>query len=512
MMELRTLLCCFALLFIGASVADIETLHDIKDLKGIEFGHEYPRHGLLLLHWLASHVTIDQAEALLLHFDPLRQDYGFQHYENPLCTEEFGLPHLNDPLDREYYSLGSLSSEAVRTQLPPYVTQDYYNSLDNPNRDLDLIILRVQKTRPMIADKVYVTSIQGCDYNQNKTHEISSKLLRQVQALKKPVNILLTLLSDSWVPNITQSDDPRLALTKGEIVTHLQNIEKHLKSIFEQQDVRWLLSLAGYDLEARFYIHKQTWLCSTDEPAQYEESNPKTACEGHIPVKIEVKSTPDGYARLMWSGIPNNIIEQGPTIVLFSSDTSSMLETFESLKGQTSGSADTFVALKHGLHPRLVTYKFGSEHGFFGLRYTVYWRGPQFDATNRVIPTEINGYNASLQLYTKDGYACARLYIKNSFTDWKQEFYNSWVGFYASERDLDHKYQHYQWVSNFEKVEEDDDTKEYLIYQYQSNMSIGPGVQARFLFSKEAVRTFVLLRWYTPTVKARTVPWEKVKT
>ncbi|XP_036439527.1 uncharacterized protein LOC118816996 [Colossoma macropomum] len=474
-MELRKLLWCFALLFIGASIADIQTLHDIKDLKGIEFGHEYPRHGLLLLHWLARHVTINQAEDYLLHFDPVRQDYGFQHYENPQCTEEFGLPHWNDTLDREYYSLGSLSSEAVRTQLPPYVTQDYYNSLDNPNRDLDLIIVRVQKSSPTIADKVYITSIRGCDDDQNKTHEISSKLLRQVQALQKPVNILLTLLSDSWDPSITRSDDPRLALTKGEFRTHLQNVEKYLKGIFEQLDVRWLLSLAGYDVEARYDVHKQTWLCSTDEPAQHKESNLETTCEANIPVKIEVKSTPYGYARLTWSGIPNNIIEKDPIIVLFGSDTSTSLETFESLQRQTSGSADTFVVLKHGLHPRLVTYKFGSGRGFIGLHYTVYWRGPQFDAANRVIPTEISGYNASLQLYTKDGYACARLYIKNSFTNWKDEFYNSWVGFYASEQDPDHTYQHYQWVSNFEKVgEEDDDTKEYLVYQYQSSMSIGP--------------------------------------
>ncbi|KAI4903128.1 hypothetical protein NFI96_007895 [Prochilodus magdalenae] len=514
MMEWPKVLWCISLLCIGAAVSDIQTLQDIKDLKGLEFGHEYPRHGLLLLHWLANHASMDQAEGIRLHFNPVRKDYGFQPYKNPQCTRQMGLPNLDDSPDSGYYSVGSLSSEAARTQLLPYVTQDYYNALDNPKRDLDRIVVRVPKSSPMRADKVYITSVQGCDYDQNKTHEISPKLLRQILALQKPVNMLHVLMSDvfgNFNSSMMGSDDPRPGLSRDELITYVQHYKKLLQSIYEQPGLSWLLCLAGYDVDARYDVHKQTWLCSADEPAQ-EDPDPETACGSQRPVRIEVKSSQEGYAKLEWSGIPRNIMQQDPVIILFSSDTSNKLQTFESLKGRASGSATTFVSLNHGLQPRLVTYDYGTGDGFIGLRYSVFWRGPQFDSANRVIPTDICGFDASLQLYTKDGYACARLYIKKSFTNWKEKFANSWVGFYLSEEDLDRSYEHYQWVSNFEKAGKDKDDKDYLIYQYQSPVSIKPGVQARFIFSKEAVRNRYLLMWYSPDVKARTVPWEKAVT
>ncbi|XP_066518145.1 uncharacterized protein [Hoplias malabaricus] len=507
-MKWKNLLWCFSVLCISSRVSTIPTLHKIEDLKSTEFGREYPRHGLLVLHWLASQISIDETEDILLHFKPSRQDYGFQRDTNPQIVEKVTLSH--DSLGREFYSIGSLSLEEVRTKLPSYVTQDYYNSLENPNRDIDRIVVRMQRSSPMRVDKVYITQREGKDYDLNKTYEISPKLLREIQVLQKPLNMFLVLLSgmyDNLNSTSTELDDPRLRLNK-DLLTHRKIVEKHLKTIFEQPDLRWLLSLAGYNTDARYKVHKETWHCSTDEKVQHVNLNPETACEGTKPVKIEVRSTSNGYARLTWNNIPENILKQSPTIVLFGSDTSGVLDTFVSLEDQSSGSADTFVALNHGLQPRLVTFDFKTDHGFIGLSYSVFLRGPQFDAANRVLPTEISGYNASLQLYTTDGYACVRLYIKKSFNNWKDEFQASWVGFYAKEQDDDRDYQHYQWVSMFEKVGDKDDTKEYLIYQYVSSISIGPGVQARFLFSQQTVRYRFLLRWYSPTVKARTVPWE----
>ncbi|XP_007229332.3 uncharacterized protein LOC103022979 [Astyanax mexicanus] len=514
-MECRRLLWCFSFLVIGASSSAIQTLFNTEDLKNIEFGHEYPRHGLLLLHWFAGHVFISETEDIQLDFNPERRDYGFRYYKPPQNVQNMALPQLDTSLDRVYYSMGSLGSEDIRTQLPPYVTQEFYNSNDNPRNDVDRIVVRVHKSNPTIADKVYVTeSVKGGAgrFDLNKTYEISSKLLKQVQILQKPIDVLQALASGMFGQldsNATLSDDPRLKLSKEELLNHLKHNEKRLKTIFEQPGVRWLLSLAGYDIDGRYEIHKQIWLCSTDESDRPGEpsSDPKTMCDGQNPVKIEVKSTSDGYAKLIWSGIPKNILQQEASIVLFSSDTASVLETFEILSGRESGSTGTFVALSNGLHPRLITYSFGTGHGFIGLHYSVIWRGMQFDAANRVIPTEISGYNASLQLYTVQGYACARLYIKKSFTDWKDVFQNSWVGFYTSEKDAVKNYQYYQWVTKFEEADDEDETKEYLIYQYQSSMSIGPGVQARFLFSRGTPGYFS--RWYSPTVKARTVPWEK---
>lgn len=36
-------------------------------------------------------------------------------------------------------------------------------------------------------------------------------------------------------------------------------------------------------------------------------------------------------------------------------------------------------------------------------------------------------------LFVKDGKACARLFVKKSFTAWKKTFNNFWDGFYSSD-------------------------------------------------------------------------------
>ncbi|KAM9450013.1 uncharacterized protein Hap1MRO34_022497 [Clarias gariepinus] len=497
------LLSCLTFFFVCATVSGIETLHKLEDLKNKKFGHEYPRHGLFLLHWLANHISISQSEEILhLDFDPARGDYGFSYYENANST----LAYLDDSGDREYYSLGSLSLETVRTKLPPYVTQDYYNAFEDTKRDLDRIILRVQKNNPNQADKVYITQAvainQNVDYDPDETYEVSPKLWKQIQILKNSVDLIKVL--ESPVTGSQNTEDPRLALPKDQLLNHLKYSDKHLQTIFEDPSVRWLLLLAGYNITNRYNIHKKTWLCPDDEVIQ-TSSDPKTLCEGQSPVKIEVKSTEDGYAKIVWSSLPKNIVKLNASVVLFSSDTVNSLDRFAEISGESSGSYSTYLPLNHGIQPRLVTYSFAFEYGFIGLRYSVLWRGPQFDEANRMIPTKITGYDASLQLYTKGGYACARLYIKNSFTDWKKQFANSWVAFYSSYEDTDMNYQYYQWATRFAEVGK---TKKYLIYEYKSSMSIGPGVQARFVFSKERVFTSYFVSRSSVT---STPPWKSGK-
>lgn len=506
-MEWTRLLCCLVFFSVCASASTVETLNTIDDLKGRKFGHEYPRHGLLLLHWLANHISISQSEDILLRFDPARQDYGSQYYEST-DNASTTLPPLDGSSDAAYYTLGSLGSDSVRTKLPPYITQDYYNAYEDPKRDLDRIVLRVQRSDPSRADKVYitqaVTSERGMAYDPEETFEISPKLLTQVQILKNPLDIIPAL--ELHLTGTQRSNDPRLVLTKDQLLHHLKYSDRRLQTVFEDQSVRWLLILAGYDIDNRYSVHKKTWMCSTDEPSQRDQisSDPETLCDGQRTAKIEVKSTEDGYARITWSGLPKNILTLNATIVLFGSDTSESLWRFTDILNQGSGTYDTFLALNQGLHPRLVTYRFATEYGFIGIRYSVIWRGPQFDETNRVIPTEITGYNASLQLFTNGGYACARIYIRKSFTKWKKEFANSWVSFYASDQDQDSQYKYFDWVTKFSKA---DDTKEYLIYEYKSRMSIGPGVQARFLLSRKGFGLFSI-PWSDATVIARTTPWE----
>lgn len=507
-MEWKSLLCCLALSLLHVTAYTMETLDKIEDLKGTTFGHEYPRHGLLLLHWLTNHISIRHSEDILLHFEPARQDYGFRHYKNTNRANAT-LPRLGDSDDRAYFMLGSLSSEAVRTKLPPYVTQDYYNAFEDPKRDLDRIVLRVRRSDTSRADKVYITQAvaNDQDFDPEETFEISPNLLAQVQLLKNPLDLIQAL--ELHLTGTENPHDPRLALPKDQLLHHLKHSDKRLQTIFEDPSVRWLLILAGYDIDNRYGIHKKTWFCSDGEQIQHDpiSSDPETLCEGHRALKMQVKSTQNGYAKIVWSGLPKNVRKLNTTVVFFSSDRSSDFQRFTDILDQTSGFYETYLALNHGLHPRLVMYSFANEYGFIGLRYSVIWRGPQFDEANRAIPTEITGYNASLQLYTKHGYACARMYIRNSFTEWKTEFANSWVSFFTSDQDPDHKYQHYQWVTKFKEA---GDTEEYLVYEYESSMSVRPGVQARFLYTSNSFAPFTL-PWSSGMVKARTIPWESVK-
>ncbi|RXN20106.1 hypothetical protein ROHU_025260 [Labeo rohita] len=154
-----------------------------------------------------------------------------------------------------------------------------------------------------------------------------------------------------------------------------------------------------------------------------------------------------------------------------------------------SGALSTNVLLNAGLQPRLQLYSY-----YFGTPVT--WYGPEFDGANRVIPIRIKGSDASLQLWAKDGKACARLYIKKTFKNWKDVFYNSWVGFYKSSQHENNKYDKYKYAIEFELI--DSTTREdYDIYQHDFSLTIAPGVQIRFLLDK-----------IYDKVLAQTTPWE----
>ncbi|XP_056323857.1 uncharacterized protein LOC130237073 [Danio aesculapii] len=97
--------------------------------------------------------------------------------------------------------------------------------------------------------------------------------------------------------------------------------------------------------------------------------------------------------------------------------------------------------------------------------------------------------DAGLQLFSKDSKACARLFIKKTFANWKDAFYYSWVGFYTSSKDKKDEYQTYQYVTKFEKIEEDDES--YDVYEYKSSLDIVPGVQIRFMLDKSSEKVLV---------------------
>lgn len=59
-MDRKGLVCSVLLLpsLLQVSSAVIRELQSINELRTIEFGHSYPRHGLKLLNWFAQQLTI----------------------------------------------------------------------------------------------------------------------------------------------------------------------------------------------------------------------------------------------------------------------------------------------------------------------------------------------------------------------------------------------------------------------------------------------------------------------
>ncbi|XP_070836593.1 uncharacterized protein [Chaetodon trifascialis] len=184
-MSRRVMSCCVVLFLALTSVsAAHKKLKSITDLKKINFGQSVPKHSLVLLHWFANEVNIDNNNVIWLTFDPNR-DYGSHHYGN---YEE-----LLDPLPRgniryRYYTVGNLYQD-VSVRLPSYVVNPPTEYVGG-NRDR--IIIRVQDQNTGQAalqriDQVYITQHYdtsedlGTRYDPDHTYQITTNLLRQIR-------------------------------------------------------------------------------------------------------------------------------------------------------------------------------------------------------------------------------------------------------------------------------------------------------------------------------------------
>ncbi|KAI3359251.1 hypothetical protein L3Q82_002770 [Scortum barcoo] len=159
----------------------VQRLKSINALKKIDFGQSVPKHSLLLLHWFANTVDIDNNNVIWLTFDPDGGDYGSHHYGN----YEGLLDQL--PWGYRYYTVGNLHQS---TQLPSYVLRP--QSLEYVGRNRDRIIIRVReqntggRARQRI-DQVYITQhydtseYQGTPYDPDHTYQVTTNLLRQIR-------------------------------------------------------------------------------------------------------------------------------------------------------------------------------------------------------------------------------------------------------------------------------------------------------------------------------------------
>ncbi|KAK1877685.1 Anthranilate phosphoribosyltransferase [Dissostichus eleginoides] len=174
--------CCVALLLALNSVSAVQkTLKSINGLKKINFGQAVPMHSLLLLHWFANEIDIDNNNIIELTFDPNREDYGSHHYGN--------YEGVLDPLPRgnqhRYYTIGNLNEE-TSTQLPPYVFDPISEDMGS---NMDRIIFRVREQNIhgqayQVIDQVYITQHiphQGTVYDPAHTYRITTNLLREIR-------------------------------------------------------------------------------------------------------------------------------------------------------------------------------------------------------------------------------------------------------------------------------------------------------------------------------------------
>lgn len=227
-----------------------------------------------------------------------------------------------------------------------------------------------------------------------------------------------------------------------------------------------------------------------------KKRSPYPQCNAYEGIKLEIKTSTQGYSKRIWENIPAELMEnyEHVYIDICQNSDSNKDHFMKQFNIQTSsGTLYTSVSLNAGLQPRLRLYTTRFIHNLIN---PYIWYGPEFDGANRVIPFRIKWFDAGLQLYAKDGKACARLYIKKTFSDWKDDLYYSWVGFYKSSQDKNNGYSTYQYAVNFAMIDSTS-IKNYDIYQYDSSLAMAPGVQIRFLLDKN-----------DNNVLAQTTPWE----
>ncbi|XP_043110209.1 uncharacterized protein LOC122355713 isoform X2 [Puntigrus tetrazona] len=452
-----TRLCFLLFCLFLVSVSSLRKLKDIHDLKNITYARSAPRHGLQLLFWFAQKVvTVDQSNILILdsNFDPSRGDFGFHHYSN----REVILPSLSSW--QSYYSVGNLKSPGAKA-LPAYV-QKYYRNTNVPERNMDRLIISVKQNKPNKILGVFITAydLHKNDFNYENTYEIDPALLLQI--------------GDPYNCTVDESNIPRN--------TEDTEYDRCLEFLKEM----------GYSSDD----------CKHSHISRRKKRSPYLQCNAYEGVKLEIKATTGGFAKLLWE-MPAKIMENSKYVYIEICQNTRSSETNEvhtEVRKQLniyepSGVIDTSVSTNDGLQPRLRLYP-----SLFDFQFTnpYIWYGPEFDGANKVIPARIKGFDASLQLCAEDGKASARLYIKKTFSDWKNVLFYSWVGFYTSSQDQNNGYYTYSYVVKFEKMADGNDN--YDIYQYKSKLAIAPGVQIRFLKDKSSDNVLI-----------KTEPWKNGK-
>ncbi|CAL8386410.1 unnamed protein product [Gadus morhua 'NCC'] len=159
-------------------------LNSINDLKKIPFGQSVPQHSLVLLHWFANTIEIDNNDAIELTFEPNNGDYGTHHYGN----YERVLDRV--PSGNQYYTLGNINPmiNNNRNSLPSYVVGDLNHLLGREELNRARIIfshhILAHTTHQVFITQHYeVNQNRGSGYDPGHTYQITIDLLRELRVL-----------------------------------------------------------------------------------------------------------------------------------------------------------------------------------------------------------------------------------------------------------------------------------------------------------------------------------------
>ncbi|XP_062293923.1 uncharacterized protein LOC133998905 [Scomber scombrus] len=482
-MSRRVVSCCVALFLALTSVSAVQRLNSINDLKKINFGQSVPTHSLVLLHWFANTVDIDNNDVVRLTFDP-NGDYGSHHYGNFEGLLD-PLPHGN--VRYRYYTVGNVHQDTSVT-LPTYVI---HPPTEYARRNLDRIIFRVREHNTgrqawQRVDQVYITqhygdSNAGTSYDPDYTYRITTNLLRQIRLFSGEENDRNSLseLRDHFGSNIDYFQLRNLTNTWGNLACLglLLFIVIQEKNLCKQQNNRSQRAAKREAPNVVISFPDNRLNHSAHVSVSFGELLPQDNAT------LEVATRTNGKARILWSNVNRDRLTEGVMVVLFKDNKGQEAIDYKSIDGR-EGSYNTSIPLNDGLQVRL--HKVKKQCCFWTGVGEEICRGPEFKNPKAV---NITGYQARLQVFVKDGKACARLYVDKSFKEWRSEFNKSWVGFYTSADKGTHEYEwwQWQWATKF-TPSTDFRISSYDVYEYRSSMAIAPGVQARFILSDEVVK------------------------
>lgn len=482
---------CIVLFLILTSTSAIKKLSTIDDLKQVNFGQSVPTHSLLLLYWFANTVDIDNNDLIRLTFDPNREDYGSHHYGN---YERLLEPLPNGNVRYRYYTVGNLNPE-TSTQLPSYVIHPRVG-FEGRNRDRIIFRVREQNTGRQggsIIDQVYITQHyqqadnQGTRYDPEHTYRVTHSLLNQIRefSYESYGNIMEDLreLRDDYG---SHADENRLKYIKNTwgdlaclgLLLYIIIQEKHSS----RQPNRRQQPPTNQRANSDFVVNI---------PASTRRSIPGNfAClsiaNQRDTMKLKVKTSPSGTAMIHWSNIPEYILNEGVMVALYKSDDDDKALNYKSIENRKSGQYDTKIPLDEHLQARL--HKTQTLCFFWKRLGEEIERGEEFKNPKAV---DISGSETKLQLFARNGKACARFYVPK-YVDWQSTFKEAWVGFYSSGTKSAKNYEWWQWewVTKFKPKMNFQDFS-YDIFEYQSSLTIAPGVQARLMLRgyEEKVRT-----------------------